>query len=240
MTIAANNNPLGRLHNILLEIKNFKNSSPYQALSSIFNLNINEKSSILACYSDLFKLCEDARSLIINLPLNQEKLLNPVNDVVLALSKIEFNDSTGLLYFKQSLTEQLLSNLDLCSEILSYTYNEKELETSELEELSESLNSLQDLINNTSINNELKNILILHLKDIDISISKYKLYGVSGIKTSLTTTLGDIIINNNLAVTKDEKSVIENTLKFMSKINTVISFSKNLPLIIPSIIALIS
>ena len=61
---ATTNNPLGRLHNILLEISSSDSCSPYTVFASIFNLDANNKGAILTCYSELFELCEDSRILI--------------------------------------------------------------------------------------------------------------------------------------------------------------------------------
>jgi hypothetical protein len=238
----TNNNPLGRLHNILSEIADSNNLSPYTTLSAIFNLNPDDKGAILASYSELYKLCEDARLLINNLTnINHNKLLEPINSAVLALSRINFNNSIdGLRNLNDCLDEKLLSNLDLCSEMLSFSYKEKYLEDSTLKELSDNLNLIINSITDSNINDELKLILIQHLNTIDLSIKKYKIYGVSGIKSSLTSTIGDIVINKDLVTTEDEKSVIENILGLMSKINTVISFSKNITPLIPSIIGLLN
>lgn len=72
---ASTNNPLGRLHNILFEISSSNSYSPYTVFASIFNLDTDNKGAILACYSELFKLCEDSRILINNLDVNHSKLL---------------------------------------------------------------------------------------------------------------------------------------------------------------------
>ena len=40
---------------------------------------------------------------------------------------------------------------------------------------------------------------------MNISISKYKLYWTTGIKSELASIIGDIVINNNLVSTDDEK-----------------------------------
>lgn len=237
---ATTNNPLGRLHNILLEISSYNGYSPYDAFASIFNLDVNNKGAILTCYSELFKLCEDSKTLINNLDVNHSKFLSPINEVILALSKVDFTRSSGLTTIKNCLDDRLLTNLDLCSELLSFTYKEKELEQSTLDDLYTSLCSLRKSIIDSIINSELKTLLINHLNNMDISISKYKLYGTTGIKSELTSIIGDIVINNNLVSTDDEKSIIEKVLAFMSKANTSISFCKNIAPLIPGIINLIN
>lgn len=233
-------NPLGRLHDILLKISKSNSNSPYEVFASIFNLGKNDKGSILVCYSELFKLCEESRVLINTLDVNHDTLLAPINGAILALSKIDFNEPNGLMSVKHCLDGQLLASLEICSEMLPTAYKEKELEPSTLDELYHSLNSLREFIDDRKINLELKTILKNHINNMDISISKYKLYGTPGIKSELTSTIGDIVINNHLATTEDEKLVIEKVLTFMSKVNTAISFCNNISPLLPGIINLIN
>ncbi|EOU1646415.1 hypothetical protein OQL12_002143 [Clostridium perfringens] len=235
-----NNNPLKRLYNILTELCKCKSIDANKGFSEIFNLDEEDKYSILICYADLFKLCDESKELIKKCPVNNEKFITPIDKAIYALSIIDFNHPSGLRDFRQCLNNTVMTSLDLGAEMLTFQINEPTIDDNSLKQIYEDLNNLKTFIIDNEINIDLKDILITDLNNMIYTIDRYKLFGVSGIKAELSKSLGNILINKDLVKTENEHSVVEKVFKSMSKINTIISFNNNLSNLLTGFLNLIN
>jgi hypothetical protein len=222
------NNPAGRLYNIIDQLRKSA-QNPYLALSSIFNIDSNDRATILENYAEIFRLTKDVRECILKLDgINHSKYLSPIEDIILSLSKIEFSGNGDLFSFKTSLDEKVMIRLEYCAEALSSAFGGQSLEESQLEELSDEVESLINYIKELNINNDLKAIFLNNLENIKIAITKYQLYGPTEIKSILEACLGSIILNGKTVNTDDEKSGFSKIYEFIYRFNQTITFNNNI------------
>ena len=87
--------------------------------------------------------------------------------------------------------------------------------------------NLIDEIRNSTINTDLKKMLLLQLSGVYDSLIKYDLFGYDAVELSVKMTIGSIVMNLNKDADNEDKDYIAKSLQLMSKFNTIFSFVKN-------------
>jgi hypothetical protein len=237
MENVSTDNVLGRLYNIISSLKKTQYASlpnTEHAFSKVFSIEVNNTALIYQSYAELFKMCligiEEIKKLQ---PKNCQKYINTLNEVISGLSKIYFNSSSnvmnnGMEKFVSYFDEVKMSSLENCADYLSEHTSEELIEEEKLQQLVKDLEELIEYVYSCNLNTELRNIIIAQLNSTRESLLKYKLFGTEGIRNSMASTVGTLVLNkneikdNNLAL-----EIIKNVFTVMGKINTVISAKKN-------------
>ena len=87
-------------------------------------------------------------------------------------------------------------NLEVCSDTLSKIYKEKEIDEKELKKLKDDIGKLYEKVYaSTSLNEYLRTLILDQLELIRRAILEYRIRGVTGLRESLTTSLGEVHLN---------------------------------------------
>lgn len=220
-------NSIARLCILISKLKKESSSNPNIAFSNIFEINEDNLLEVMTAYSDLMKLCNDSNSIVDKYCPNKELAKKHISNIIYSLSKINFNDSTGMSSFRSNLSDSSLSSLEmLCTMIPS---DGDILSIEKLSEIYENINSISNEINSSTINNDLKEILIDRIEDILLIIRKYKIHGTNELLKSIETSIGTICTNQSNVQTEEEVTLCKNIISKLSKIITCIN--QNIPLI---------
>lgn len=233
------NNCVGRLCKIMSDLINFSKEQSTTAglLAKTFNINHNDISTISSFYLKLFMLCDQCKKQIMNTKnVNHQKLLEPINKAISLISMLNL-DAHSTNAFVNSFPDDIITKLDFCSELLSATSSEQEIETSTLCELEKELETLIHSVNELNINLKLKSLLLSKLNELLNSIYDYKLFGSFAIKKEIESSTGCIIMNTTLISSEEEKNAIKLAFEYINKLNTTMSFNQINPICINSLIS---
>lgn len=117
-TKVMNDNSVGRLYNLIEELKQTGSGNAEDAFSKVFSLEKDDRASILTNYAELFKLCTLGINEIEQLnPKNINKYKDTLNNVIDGLSKVYFNASrtglnNGMDKFKEHFNKELMISLE--------------------------------------------------------------------------------------------------------------------------------
>lgn len=228
-----NDNNIGRLYNIINKLIEVKGNTAEDSFCKVFSLEEDDKASILSNYTELFKLCSLGIKEIEQLnPKNANKYKKTLNNVLEGLTKIYFDANrnrldNGMNKFKEHFDSQLMISLEYCADYLSENSSEEIIEDEKIYELIKEINDMVEDIMNSKLNNELKKLLICQLDNIRESLMKYKFYGANGIETSISETVGSLIINREKVTDDKGNDYVNKIFKIIGNINSIISFKKN-------------
>ncbi|MGF7058064.1 hypothetical protein [Brassicibacter mesophilus] len=240
--LVSSDNVIGRLYNIIETIRLEQTGNAETALCKAFSLDENDKASIFSNYAELYRMAlEGKKQIEKHSPKNIGKYLNTLNSVINGLSKIYFNASinvlnNGLDKFKSHFDVKLMTSLEYCAEYLSNMSDEAIIEDEKVKELIDDIEDITSTILECNINKDLQQIVIFQLNNVRESLLKYKLFGAEGIKNSISTTLGTLILNRDKVNSDKDKGIIEKVFGIISKINTIISLGNNGTKLLGSII----
>jgi len=226
-------NIVGRLYNVINELKYFSGENSNGAFSKVFSLDKSDKAGIMYNYAELFKMCNLGISEIEKLnPKNAIKHKNALNNAIEGLSKIYFNISpgsyeNGMDKFKQHFNSELILSLEYCADFLSEYSDEQDIEEEKIQEMIKEIEALIEEVFGCKLDSDLEKILICQLNNVRESLFKYKLYGSEGIVNSISTTVGTLILNRELVDNEKSMFTVEKIFGILSKINTIVSFKNN-------------
>lgn len=141
---------------------------------------------------------------------NAKFYFGPISRLRLALLTVGFDRNWR--EFSPYLEDGVMDALALMAYSLRSTSVELEIGIQELTDLSEKVNALIETVLKSSINGDLKSVLLRHLQELFISIANYRVTGSAGIKTSSEAMCGAILLAKDEVKTDDEKQTIKDTI----------------------------
>ena len=237
--MAIKGNPAERLYEILSNAKENvkKNSSDIYTNKTV--------KTIWALTFDIDKNDEEKVFLAVVEVIQQIESLKKVADRMNSIVKDDFvKEITGLekdimntsLDEKSYTLEKVISDtrlmalkaiamgLDICNQYST-------IDDEKIDDIRDKILQLINEINDLSISNDLKEIVIDNLERVDLMIDDHKLYGIEGVKGAVEKGFGNIMLNNELSELSSNDFEVKETLKkvlnLFGTINTIISFSKN-------------
>lgn len=232
-TKVSNDNVIGRLYNLIDALKNIDGRNSEDAFCKVFSLEQNDRVSILSNFAELFKMGTLGISEIEQLkPKNIHKYKATLNSVMDGLSKIYFHATSGgmnngMYEFKSYFNGEMMLSLEYCADYISEHSNEDIIEDEKIQELIKEVNELIEYVLGCKLHNELEKILIYQLNNIRESLLKYKLYGSQGVISSISTTLGTLILNREKVDNDKGTLTVEKIWQIIGKINAIVSFKNN-------------
>ncbi|ABS36981.1 conserved domain protein [Clostridium botulinum A str. Hall] len=232
-------NPAERLHEILSNAKNNSNSSNnygnnnsvQKAWALTFGIDENDEEKVFMAVVQVIQQIEALKKVANRMNSNLK------NDFVKQITELE----REIMNLKLSEDSYNLSNIINEKKIFSLKaigmgldiYNEySTIEDEQMHDIREKILQLINEINDLSINDDLKKIVIGNLSSVDLMIENHKLYGVDGIKEAVEKGFGNIMLNNELSELSKSDTTVKETLKkvlnLFGSINTVLTFSKNM------------
>lgn len=178
-------------------------------------------------YLDIYRLSNLAKEDILSIDgINHEKYLTPINDIVLALTRINMNIPNGFQSFVNTIDEKTMIRLEYSCEILSEKIGEEPIDQETIDLVLSEIEELIKLVDDSDLDRELKALLINSLMNIKISILNYNLWGLKGIKKQLESSAGAIILNGNLLNNEKGFSISKIVFEHIGKFNQIITFGK--------------
>ena len=239
MTVKADN-PAGKLYLILEKFDNFR-IVEYMSPSgnSVREPKIKEK------LSHALEIPEDNSFELLHGLFQIHKL---IDEVELRLSAIE--DINETLYieplkrirkayliidmeklWKRSEThptvDKDLTSLMFMSELLSRYQPEKLVPDEELKELLSDIDELYQMVLASSLQLELKTLILNQLELIRRAIHDYRIRGVSALQEAMERVAGNYFVNESLIKQESEKEAVKGYKKFLSKFVATVSFASN-------------
>ena len=206
-------NPAGRLHTIL---KNFENQHDSATMRDIWSEALevpsDDNASLSKAVIEVYSLSQEVKKLI--------KLREGDGcDIYLAsFEKIEaivlpINLNAQWHNYKKYLNSEVLTRLQFCAHYLSRFYKEESISNDEISDIKEKVEELYELIEKSTLSEEIKLILLEEMVRIKTAISYYKIKGAKGIKESLQATVGAIFANqDSLKSESDNNSEVLNRI----------------------------
>jgi hypothetical protein len=236
------NNPVGRLNELLVSLLNFNSETRMNDAGFYFIQNeINsEYFSAFKQLSEIIGLIEESKKAVKNIEhLDQGRYLKPLLSIEGIFSHINLHDSWN--NFKKSFNEVTMTQLEYCSDAVARESQENFIESEKINDLLKDIDLLQEKLMQSSISDQLILIIFEQINNIRVSLINYKIFGVDGLRRSLESGMGAIILNrdniiNKMSETdeKPEKNIIKSFFDALSKLNTLVSLGKNTPELIES------
>jgi hypothetical protein len=224
------NNPAGRLHEILVKVKQKSGSQPTRkVISELFDVSENDTGQILLIWADLINLVSDAREALANLEnIDHNIYLRPFGKIEKILATINLNQSWD--QFSKQIDEATLFGLQFCSDTLGRSIGQSAIEDKNILELKNEINILIEKVLKTGLEKEIKSLIVTNLGNIQRAFIVYQINGIDGIKKEFERTIGSLVLHHseikNSQSEKDNQSVSD-VFTFLEKLNTIISAAQN-------------
>lgn len=196
----------------------------------IENLNEDYNLDIKDCYINLIKMCDIGIEKVQMLNKSSSEkhalTLKQVKFNIFKLINIELNTVEYYNKFSSLFTEVFFAKMDACADFIRDNIEELSDESRISELLQETQNLIEE-IKASTINTDLKKMLLLQLSGVYDSLIKYDLFGYDAVELSVKMTIGSIVMNLNKDADDEDKAYFAKSLQLMSKFNTVFSFVKN-------------
>ena len=195
MTI--NNNPAGRLKSLLEEgLRKPKNEPIYKIWASLLLVNEDDIPTLLRRLAHVNSLINEIEFQIRTIDdITPEIFLKWTHSVKNALKNLNFSAPWDI--FIRKIDREVLYGLEVCSDLLSKKRPEKVINPQLLSELMEEVDILITQIHESTIDDELRNILLEQLLIIKHALEEYKIRGIKGLESALKQFIGSRIIEND-------------------------------------------
>ena len=109
-----------------------------------------------------------------------------------------------------------------CSELLSSTYAEEQLQDKDLAQVTNLIDDLFNSVLNSSLDGGIRLTLLEEIERLRAALSMYKIKGAKGLKQSLQSTIGMVVANQTelSTVASSEPDVIERLGKLIDKVDS--------------------
>lgn len=211
---------------------NIRKMSAGGDITSDFIKNLKEEYNleIIDCYMSLIKMCDIGIEKVLMLNKNSSEKhamtlktvkINLCNLINIELKTVEYRNKFTSLF-----TDVFFAKMDACADFIRDNIEEL-TDESQISELLQETQNLIEEIKASTINIDLKKMLLLQLSGVYDSLIKYDLFGYDAVELSVKMTIGSIVMNLNKDADNEDKAYIAKSLQLMSKFNTIFSFVKN-------------
>ncbi len=222
MSIVKNNNCAGRLYYLLDSARNCDGSKITKDVWwHVLDVSPDSETEFFEKLALFQHLVDEVPERIKSVDgINHELLLMKYNNIRQATSF--YNLSIQWNNYRRYLDEATMLNLSYCAEELSKHESEKTIEQETLSELLQDIAILLDKLHNSSINSQLKQLLIHQLNLIRRGIQEYKISGPKVLYEYLARFYGEFLFKHNLFEHEKDDKTIKETLSFIWKATNII------------------
>jgi hypothetical protein len=198
-------NPAGRLHNFLVAVRDsvsmpiasfrdgdgYRQDTGFARLAYVFDIQGESIATVLEMVSHVFKLPSEIAS---EVTLNQNispKFGSLMSQAETYLSSLAMSLAGNGL---PSPTSELLLLLDLCSDQLAFNQPESSATPGSLKDFEVEIVELLADLEDSEINSELRDFLMIHLVDMLRGIKLFRVAGVDSVRSAIERTFGDLRI----------------------------------------------
>lgn len=189
--MATYNNPAGRLHELLLSLKNMPKTNPSLGCFAIVLNASNDTVVLLQRIGRMAALVERTKERVMTIKdQNTEIFLEWVLPVQQAFSSLAL--SAAISSFTDRYDAVVLERLRFCADMLSRRASEPELVAQELKEVEKEIGELIKEIRTSETDAMLKEFMLRHLNSISEAIREYNLFGSDRIREEVSAAIGAV------------------------------------------------
>ena len=238
--MSITSNPASRLYEILTSAKKYCNDQGGRALekeenvkdvwASIFDIDKQDEEKIFLSIVRVIEQIETVKKAVDKIESSSKNhLIKIITELEKEIMNMRLKDDSDSL--KKALNEERLASLTGLAFALDARNQYCNIEEETILEFREKIALLIQDISDLQLKDELKKVVIDNLKQVDLMIENYKLYGVDGIKSAVENGFGSIMLNKELSEETNENSKFKETLiqvlNLFGNINTAVTFVKN-------------
>lgn len=132
----------------------------------------------------------------------------------------------------RAIADTHLQALEFCSMKLHESFSEQEIPSKEIVELQKAINDLVSDIKKTSLDTNLKKLLLDLLRAAQEGLDAYELNGIVGVKSAIESIMGKILLNQDLWKCNQEVEEVKKTISVVSKIfNWVVTYTNKIKIL---------
>jgi len=215
-------NPAGRLYRILSKIKEMPDKTlSLDAWAEVIGCAKNDMDVTLAVV-EAYDLSQEVQSLIMmHESINEELYLKSFSE----LDKVFFplNLNFSIQGIKTYLTEEALTRLQFCSEVLSHTYSELQISKVTLDKVVDMIKNLGRSIADAEMPEQPKLELLKEIDKVKRSVVFYPIKGAKGLKESSHSLLGTVITINETLNRIEDKQLLAKIGQLIKNIDSLSS-----------------
>lgn len=236
-----NKTSAGRLLNIIKEAKSISSQTQcIDAWGKILNTNKSNMPLLFKRLGAVMALPSKIEKIVLNTNGISDtraylNWLGPINQAFM-----NQNLSSTWDTFSKYIDQHTINYLTITTDMLNLQSPETNLKDTELEKLKNDFLGIEKEINEAELDIELKNFMLKRIRDILNAIDEYKLNGIEPLMDSLNITIGQIILNNELAVKSSKEdfakkfwNLIVNTSVMVTLLTGVPQIANNLQSLLP-------
>lgn len=225
-----NNNDGGRIYNVFIDIVEkcgigYKQLSTDSILKKALHIEDENSMELIKKKYSLLNIITNTISYYESIEGNQKTKIRTLQEAMKLI--IETNNFPVDISDFRGRCRSLLVQLEFVAESMENLCGEKIVEVEELKCLEAQIETLISDIKKSTINSDLKKILLQKLFDIRNYFEQYDLNGMKGIQEVINSTVGTLAMNQTQIKTDDEKKTVFKMFELIDKINKVFEFTTN-------------
>ena len=226
--MATDNNPAGRLYQLLSAARASNPHLPVKKVwSDIFKVSENELHKVYYYLTLLLSLVEHTEKEIKLIPnIDHQLYLRPFAPIKNILAVSNFDSSWSV--HSQQLSDSVMTGLQFCSERLSHCRPDNPA-VDELKDLKVEVDDLFESIQSSTIDADLKSVLLDFTESMRRALTEYQLRGISGLREDLFSILDKLQRNFKLVEQHKNESIVQKFWVVLAKYDTVSSVALNTP-----------
>lgn len=205
--MAENDNPAGRLFNLLTDIAAVGNNPKVRLetrLTDLLDVPAGNHAELLRRMAPIYDLPAQIRSEVARLPISGTSFtvkLGVIEEALLAL-----NIGLAVQQWSQRLAPDAMHELTICSDMLHQYVPEKTGSDEQLAQIRADLDAtLEDVRSSTDLPADLRTFLLDHLHEMTRALDLYKVVGLDALRQSFERAIGGIVTRPDL-ITDENKS----------------------------------
>lgn len=231
MSIEAN--PAERLYDILKNVKNniSESNSVKRVWALTFDIDENDEEKVFLAFVQVIQQIETLKKVANRMNSNsKDDFIKEITALERGIMSIRLSENSYSL--ETVITETRMMALKAIGMGLDIYNQYSIIEDEQIFEIREKISQLMNEINDLSISDDLKKVIIDNLDRLDLMIENHKLYGIDGIKGAVENGFGNIMLNKELSELSNKNSTLKETLmkvlNLFGSINTIVTFGKNM------------
>jgi len=219
-------NSAGRLWKILNDLKGRAGGDLYAQLGQAMGIDPGDPVAYIATLSALISVLDSVDRQVRAIPgVNHELFLQTLPHLRAVLGGARSNEAFDS-FKARLLSQDILTPLTFCADLLGETDPEVEIPPNELKSLLEDISHLYESIVSSTLPKPVKTLILDQLENIRRAVHEYRVRGVRALKDALATAAGQIHMHaEDLKGAKSEESQSElrKFSKILDTVDTMIS-----------------
>lgn len=222
-------NPASRLYNFFSELRDMTADFGITIKDALMHYlkidNPDDTAQILYGMAELIQLNKILKENILKMDINHEVYLQPIKKIEKTFAG--FRLDSKVTDFLSVIDDSTMLGLQFCADTLYRKYGDLVINEEDLNQILQDVEDLSKQIINSDLPERLKELFTENLDAIRKAIINYKIWGTEGLKKTLESNIGSIILNGNLIKEKKENNNILRFFDIIDKLNKLISVGQN-------------